>query len=365
MYQSVIRCPGGSGLVRVLTDGCGLNNTIVNGSVLLVPAGTKAFVVINGEISHPYGPGRYEIYTGIDPFFVRLRNVMTRGDAGVSVYVFFISTEKCQLIKFGTGEMPFTEQRFQITLNALASCNLIFAIENPNLFLEKLIGSYNFYFDEEEIEICIEQLALGAVREVISKELGKFDVHNFNGQLHRIGKEVTGKIKTKLSRYGMHLVEFNITAINIPAEEKEKLNRLEQNYAEGKNRIDLEEAQLKRIWNGNVDKRTLGEMMTGFASRGQNHTGQSGAGGTANGGMASSMMQMMMMAQLLPNLREPLNNMCRHTDMFNENNKESDTRSTGAPPPLPGKYQRCPSCNGQVLRNTRTCPICGFTFEGR
>lgn len=89
MYQSVIRDPGGSSLVRIQSDVCAVS-PIVNGSILLVPPGTHAVVACNGALSRPYGPGRWALFSGVDPFFVRLRNIMTQGDPGISVSVFFV-----------------------------------------------------------------------------------------------------------------------------------------------------------------------------------------------------------------------------------------------------------------------------------
>ena len=66
MYQSIIRDPGGNGLIRIQPAVCGQYSAIVNGSILIVPPGTIAFVAINGTLSRPYGPGRYEIFTGVD-----------------------------------------------------------------------------------------------------------------------------------------------------------------------------------------------------------------------------------------------------------------------------------------------------------
>lgn len=103
MYQSIIRDPGGSGLIRIQPDVCGQHAAVVNGSILIVPPGTTAFVAINGVLSRPYGPGRYEIFTGVDPFFVRLRSLLTRGDPGTAVSVFFVSTERSRFVRLGTG----------------------------------------------------------------------------------------------------------------------------------------------------------------------------------------------------------------------------------------------------------------------
>ena len=164
MYQSVIRDPGGNGLIRIQPDVCGPYSAIVNGSLLIVPPGTTAFVAINGLLSQPYGPGRYEVFTGVDPFFVRLRNIMTRGDSATSVSVFFISTEKTTFIRLGTGEFPFREHRFNITMKALASCNIAISVLDPLTILQKLVGSYshtgchNIFYLPESMQSIIKIL---------------------------------------------------------------------------------------------------------------------------------------------------------------------------------------------------------------
>lgn len=365
MYQSVIRDPGGNGLIRIQPDVCGEYSTVVNGSILIVPPGTTAFVAINGMLSRPYGPGRYEIFTGVDPFFVRLRNILTHGDSGTTVSVFFISNEKTKFIKLGTGEFPFREHRFCLTMKALASCNLSFSISEPLIILTKLIGSYSSEFSDEDIDPCIEQMVLAPIREAISREISKLDITEFNSKLSYIGNAAVTTIRRGLTEYGIKLRQFDVVAINIPDSEIQRLYSLEQDYAGGKTRTDLELDNVERIWNGNVTNRTFSEMMTGIPSRGQTlYSGTAGNSGGNTGGMAPMMMQMMMLSQMLPAFREPLAEMTRHTDMFGgtSSDAQGSTSSADAPPPMPDRYKRCPSCNGNVMRNNNVCPICGYRF---
>lgn len=365
MYQSIIRDPGGTGVIRIQPDVCGQYSAIVNGSILIVPPGTTAFVAINGTLSRPYGPGRYEIFTGVDPFFVRLRNILTRGDTGTTVSVFFVSTERAKFVKLGTGEFPFREHRFRLTMKALASCNLSFSVSDPLKILTKLVGSYSSAFSEEDIDPCIEQMVIAPIREAISREISKLDITEFNSRLSHIGSMAAATIRSGLSEYGIKMERFDLVAINILDSEINRLYSLEQEYAGGKTRTDLELDNLKRVWNGNVNNRTLSEMMTGIPSRGQAPSGGAAAnpGGNA-GGMAPMMMQMMMLSQMLPALREPLADMTRHTDMFSgaTSDSQGSTSSADAPPPIPGRYKRCPSCNGNVMRGNSVCPICGYRF---
>lgn len=365
MYQSIIRDPGGNGLIRIQPNVCGQYSAIVNGSILIVPPGTTAFVDINGALSRPYGPGRYEIFTGVDPFFVRLRNILTHGDTGTTVSVFFVSTERAKFVKLGTDEFPFREHRFRLTMKALASCNLSFSVSDPLKILTKLVGSYSSAFSEEDIDPCIEQMVIAPIREAISREISKLDITEFNSRLSHIGSMAAAAIRSGLSEYGIKMERFDLVAINIPDSEINRLYSLEQEYAGGKTRTDLELDNLQRVWKGNVNNRTLSEMMTGIPSRGQAPSGGAAAnpGGNA-GGMAPMMMQMMMLSQMLPALREPLNEMTRHTDMFSGTvtAARESTSSADAPPPIPGRYKRCPSCNGNVMRSNSVCPICGYRF---
>ncbi len=365
MYQSTIRDPGGNGLIRIRPDVCGQYAAVVNGSILIVPPGTTAFFAVNGLLSRAYGPGRYEIFTGVDPFFVRLQNILARGDTGTTVSVFFVSTEKSRFIKLGTGEFPFREHRFRLTMKALASCNLSFSISDPLKVLTKLVGSYSSAFSEEDIDPCVNQMVLAPVREAISSEIGKLDVSEFNSNLSHIGRKAAAAIRSGLLEYGIRMERFDIAAINIPDSEIRRLYALEQEYAGGKTRTDLELDNLQRVWNGNVNNRTVSEMMTGIHSRGQAPSGiPAGNPGGNAGGMAPVMMQMMMLSQMLPALREPLSEMTRHTDMFGgaASDSRESTSSADAPPPMPDRYRRCPSCNGNVMRSNSVCPICGYRF---
>lgn len=338
MYQTIIRDPGGNNLIRIRPDISGNYSAVVNGSVLIVPPGTTAFVAINGELSRPYGPGRYTIFTGTDPFFVRLRNAMTHGDSGTTVSVFFVSTEKTQFIRLGTGEFPFHEKRFNITMKALASCSLAFSIANPVRILQKLVGTYSSSFNDDDMNPCIEQMVLPAIREALSREISRMNVVSINSNLGTIGRAATGTVRNGLSDYGIRLERFSLVSVNIPETEIQRLYALEQEYAAGRNRTDLELDNLQRVWNGNVHNRTFGEMMTGIASRGQPFTGGTPtAADSGNRSLTPLMLQMMLLGQMMPTLRESFQEMAHASDFTAtaSTGEHDDTPPAGSPPPLP------------------------------
>ena len=111
MRPTVIRDPGGDRLVRIVTS-----SGITDGSILIVPGDSVAFFVVNGVVSEPFTEGRYSVDTGVSPFFVRFRNLMTNGDPGITVSVFFVATRLEAHMTLGSGEVLFTENRYKLTI---------------------------------------------------------------------------------------------------------------------------------------------------------------------------------------------------------------------------------------------------------
>lgn len=253
-------------------------------------------------------------------------------------------------------------------MKALASCNLSYSIINPLKVLTKLVGSYNSAFSDEGIDLFIKQVLLAPIREAISMEISTLDIIEYNSKLSHIGNMATSTISSNLSEYGIKLERFELVAINIPDSEIRRLYSLEQEYAGGKTRTDLELDHLQRVWNGNVNNRMLSEMMTGIPSRGQ--IASSGAtGGTSRNtdGIAPMMMQVMMLSQMLPSFRESLDEVTQRADMFGSSSSgvRGTASSAETPPPIPDRYKRCPSCSGNVIRNNNICPNCGYRFNER
>lgn len=352
MYQSVIRDPGGEELIRIVPELCSRERSVVNGSILLVPAGTAAIVSVNGQLSQPYLPGRYRIFTGEDPFFVRLRHIMHHGDPAVSVSVFYISTGRHRLLTFGTGELLFREARFQMTLKALASCGVTFFVRDAQQVLTRLVGSYRSSFTTEDLEPCLRQLMLAPVREALSQALGTLEPTAFNHNLSRIAAAARPPIAEAFSRFGLGLADFRVLGVNVPDGELNKLTNLERQRAEGTIRTENEYEHLQRIWKGSLADRTMAEMLTGIASR-----GQAGAEQTSSGNGAAPMMQLLLLSQLLPQVKEQLGN----SGLFGgANGARSGVSSAGSPQSeKPHTLRRCPACHAELPHGARVCPVCG------
>lgn len=373
MYQSVIRDPGGDRLVRIVPD-----FVCVDGSVLIVPADTVAFFICNGIVSEPYSPGRYTLNTGVGPFFVRLRNIMTNGDPAISVSVFFVATRRETCLSLGTGEIVFNERRFQLSMKAKASASIRYRISDPGTFLQRLVGRYSSQFHEEDLDPSLQAMTAAPVREQLGRYLSQISISEFNNNLTRIGNNLTASLRPVLAEYGMQLREISVVGINISDAEMARLQELEREHAQGRVQTDVEKYNLEQVY-GTIDRRTMVETLTGVP-RGQTRSGQTtpppqgGMGGMA-GMMAALPVQMALATQMAAAMRPPVEEMTRQSSLFGPREPEpredghqdpSPAGVTGAaarrvvntPPPLPGRTTVCAQCGARVGGHPEYCPVC-------
>lgn len=357
MYQSIIRDP-----CTWIVD-CVSNIEVVNGSVLLVPAGRTAFFVVNGLISDPYHPGRYTVNTGVNPFFVRLSHLMTRGDPGISVSVFYVAHEMIADAKIGTGETIFRDKRFNLSMKAFASVAMRYKISEPLVFLKRIVGMFRNSGAGDELDNAFVALASPSVREEISKHLNDCDVDRVNQDLTALSGRIFGAVRAYLAVYGIQLVTLAVTHINIDAEDLARLHEREVTDAEVKIRYVAEKDILNDIYGGDVNKRILSETATGMPDRGQ-PWGQGGATAPGNSGFMNPMLQMYMMSQMLPAFRESLTELTAPSHPLHSTEprteQDSDAERNAGPRPLPVRgAARCPVCGGLTFAGEKICSVCG------
>ncbi len=351
MYQKVIRDPGGDAPIRLLSD-----ELIVNESVLLVPADTEAIFVCNGIVSETYYPGRHEIYTGVSPFFVRFRNLMTRGDPGISCKVFFVNKQKENIEQGGTGNIVFQENRYRISMNAKAGYTMRYVISNPRAFISKLVGMHNDSFDAEDIRPAITSMILPAIKESISESLSDHTVHAIQSNLTEMSGSVRARISEELLGYGITLRAIVITGINISEEEIGKLRELEEKEAKGRIDNDIEADNVRRVY-GTTDNRTITEMVTGtLRGPGQISGVRSGTAGMV-GAIATLPWQMEMARSLLR--QSNITGTDAGTTEGHRPNENSFNRAKKTPPPVPTKTKTCRFCRKKVDSTDLFCKHCG------
>lgn len=280
---TIFRDPSGDSIVRVAaTTRC------TDGSILLVPAGSVAYFVLNGAISEPYGPGRYEIRTGVNPFFVRYRNLMTGGDPGITVNVFYVAVDRETHMQMGSGDVVFTEKRFHQTVRAQSAFDIDFRVRDPKLFLTKIVGMHTSLFHMEDVEPKLQSMLCGPIVEEMCRRFADAELGALNSSLSSISFSLMPSVSASFSRYGLELARMQLRHIHINEADLGRLQGLEQREAEGRMKTDLEKYNLSQIYDGNVTQRTCAEVLTGMP-RGPYPPGASAQVGSSLGSLAASL----------------------------------------------------------------------------
>lgn len=259
-YLDIIKAPEGNEAIRVVA-----NIQPADGSILLVPAGCTAFVVLNGHISDEILPGRYDLKTGVKPFFRRLSNFMTCGDPGIELSVFFVAKEFYNWTTIGIGEIPFNIRRggANITVRAMGSVRFAYSYDDPSKLLSRVVGLYTRDTpDVADIEAFINSFALPTARQTISRELCNCDITDINNNLEAISSSMFSPLASRLHDAGIILKVVEVQGINIAPESLQRYERMEESYINNIAQTDAERYALNNIYGGDINKRIEEEVLT-------------------------------------------------------------------------------------------------------
>ena len=334
MKQAVIRDPGSESPIRVWDSGA---ETIVNGSVLIVPEGAVAFAIINGTlINEKLNPGRYAIDTDESPFFVNLRHYMTNGDSYTSVKIFFVSTKKEFTATIGTDKILVKEQRHKLDIHVIGAISFIYRISDPLKFITNLSGLDHDQQEEDQLMEFFRHFISERIRTSISEALLSEPLEIVNAQLESISSKVKKNSQKDFNDSGLELVSAKLLRLDILDEDKQMLNDIGQKYVNGRIDIELKKEELDSIYNGDVNKKMLVDVA-------KNGDGQQGGGN-----MMSAFAQIYMMQQFMPTMMSAIPSM---NSPAAESVAFTDT------------VRQCDCCRSMVLSTVRKCPICGTDLK--
>jgi len=362
MYQTIIRDPGGNSPVRLIS-----NERVVDGSLLIVPGDTEAFFVCNGITSNRYPSGRYEIYTGVDPFFVRFRNLMTRGDPGITCQVFFVNKRFENCIQGGTGDIIFQAKHTDdigIPVRAKAAFTMRYTICDPAEFISRLVGMHNNYFYTEDIQPAINSMILPAIKEAIVSGVSGNNIYEIQSGLTGISNIARNRLVSELLDYGMALRAIAVTSVNISEADMARFVEQADMLAKGKLNTEIEGNEINTIYGGDVNRRITEEFLTGT------YRGTARPLPARNGAQDISdiILKYPIMREMAPLITRPLRESVQDTsDNVQGNVTAAGTQPGSAagphnrrvPPPLPRRPVTCRSCKRIISPNDTFCKYCG------
>ena len=313
-----------------------------NQSTLIVGVGQVAIAVHGGKIEKIFTSGTYKLNTENFPFLRSLVKAVHGGEVPFSMEIYFFNATVGLKNVWGTlSPIQMIDPKYNVKVRIRANGQYALKVNNFQLFFSSLMGTVGdkvlYNFDE------INGLFRGIINTKISVILGEYiigktisflDISLYLEEISLLGKE---KISEEFEKYGLNVVNFYFSSINVPEEDIKKINEILNKRAEFEI-MGEDKYRLARSFDI-LDKAASNEGGAGVLA-------SAGVGLGFGMGMAPIMGQVMQQtttpSSVCSNCQRPIAN----DVMF--------CPYCGTP-----KNKRCPNCNREVAGDVLFCPYCG------
>lgn len=187
-------------------------------SKLIVMPGETAVFVDGGNVVQTFEEGTYELSTNNYPFIGRLKNCITGGISTFNCVIYFFRKADSGEIKWGTSDpIQVRDKVYGIRTSVQARGSYKVRIENPVLFLEKLVGNNIRYQEQSDLMGYFKNEMLTKIKSCINKFLLEYE-HELIG-LEAYLSEISGDIEKQINEmfvpYGLSCVNFSVMALAV------------------------------------------------------------------------------------------------------------------------------------------------------
>lgn len=248
-------------------------------STLIVMPGEEAIFIKGGVIEQVFDNGTYKLSTENYPFISRLRNAFTGGISTFNCVVYFVRKAHSREILWGTAtpiQLRDPVLKIQTSIRSRGAYKI--RIDDGTKFLTKLVGNNVVLFSQDEIMSNFDNQFQMHIKSLIAKFIKNSDseVLGICSEMYEFAQAITPFISAIFEDYGVKLVEFSISGLDIPENDPNR-QKLENYYAE-KGGITI----LAEDW-GRIQAKVLLELVAQNPGAG----GVAAAGAGIGMGMAS------------------------------------------------------------------------------
>lgn len=191
-------------------------------STLIVNPGEWAIFVKDGIIENVFENGKYKLSTENYPFISRLRNAFSGGISTFNCKIYFLRKADSKEILWGTASpIKVRDKMLGIETNIKGRGSYQVRIENPAIFLEKLIGNNIPYQTQQDLNEYFANAFQSKIRTVIAKALNESEMEllGIDSRLDEFSEAIGPYMNELLESYGLSCVRFTVSALDIADDE--------------------------------------------------------------------------------------------------------------------------------------------------
>jgi membrane protease subunit (stomatin/prohibitin family) len=230
--------------------------------------GEQAIFVNCGSVEHVFENGTYKLTTANYPFISRLRNSTTGGISTFNCVVYFVRTARTKELYWGTtSPIQARDKVWGVRADLRARGAYKVHIENPVMFLEKLLGNnINFELQEELDDYFFNEFQ-SKIRSVISRGVNELQTEliGLDAMLDEFSTQLKPSIDEMVSQYGLKCDSFSIAAIDVDKSKYEAIDEA-QIAAVRKSKFAQGDASAFNILGENWDKQQSVNIMQNLST---------------------------------------------------------------------------------------------------
>lgn len=219
------------------------------GSQLVVYPGQTAFFVKGGQIFDEFTCGTYTIKSENIPLLGKIINIPFNGETPFKAEVWFVNLTSVLNNKWGTmSPIQIEDPKYEIIVPVRAYGQYGLHIENPRLFIEKLVGNMSS-FETAKIVDYFKGVMLSKLTKIIYDALSQSNqtVLTISSHVETLSEYAQSRLKDVFAGYGIALEMFNIIAISVKEDDPSYIKLKEAKDARARiNVIGKDDYQMSR-----------------------------------------------------------------------------------------------------------------------
>lgn len=187
-------------------------------STLTVMPGEEAIFIKGGTIVQVFENGTYKLSTENYPFISRLRNAFSGGVSTFNCVVYFVRKADSKEIRWGTeSPIQVRDKVWGIRTDARVRGAYKVRIENPAMFLEKLIGNNIPYQSQKDLQNYFASAFQGKIKAAVSRFLNSLEQEliGIDAYLDELSEKIEPDIDEIVRDYGLKCVSFSLAGLDI------------------------------------------------------------------------------------------------------------------------------------------------------
>mgnify|MGYP003084110210 FL=1 len=187
-------------------------------STLVVMPGEEAIFIKGGTVEQTFENGTYKLSTENYPFIGRLRNAFSGGVSTFNCIVYFVRSAHSMEILWGTDSpIQVRDKVWGVRTDVRTRGSYKVKIDNPVVFLEKLLGNNIPFETQEELNLFFSNQFQSKIKTVLSNALNAMETEliGLDARLEEFSESLEPAIDEILGEYGITCIKFVVAAADV------------------------------------------------------------------------------------------------------------------------------------------------------